>query len=102
MTEMMLQIDNFIIYIQSQIVFQRIFNFNISLYAQILLRTNKRKHITAYDLFRKQIIEEGHLINVTDRKIINLSTNKIWMNLSPAEKGVFHNYAIQLRSIIEH
>ncbi|CAG8670908.1 22181_t:CDS:1 [Dentiscutata erythropus] len=95
------EVNNFITYIQSHLVFQRIFRLNINLYTQILQRTNNRKFITAYSLFKKRIIEEGYLINVTDGEIINLSANKIWRSLTPVEKSVFHTYATQIRSILD-
>ncbi|CAG8583526.1 7537_t:CDS:1, partial [Dentiscutata heterogama] len=95
--DIMDEINNFIIYIQSQLIFQRIFRLDINLYTQILQRTNNRRFITAYGLLKKQISEEGHLINVTDEQIINLSTNKIWRSLTPIEKSVFHTYATQIR-----
>ncbi|CAG8735124.1 13812_t:CDS:2, partial [Dentiscutata erythropus] len=92
------QINNFITYIQNPLVFQRIFQFNINLQIQNLQRTKTRKYITGYALFKKRIVEEGLLINVTNVMVIGPSTNIIWRSLTRAEKEIFLNYALQIRS----
>ncbi|RIB27347.1 hypothetical protein C2G38_2240180 [Gigaspora rosea] len=102
------EINNFVSYINGPIVFPRIFRINVNSHIQNSQYTNarnrnrnrNRNRITAYNLVRKRISEEGFLINVTNGQVIGPSTNIIWRNLTPAEKNIFRNYAIQIRSII--
>ncbi|CAG8796957.1 16703_t:CDS:1, partial [Dentiscutata erythropus] len=94
------QTNDFVTHIQNPTNFQRIFQVNIHSHIQISRRTNTRKRITAYDIFKKRISEEGFLINVTNSKVIGLSANRIWINLTSAEKNLFRNFAIQIHDII--
>ncbi|CAG8600115.1 532_t:CDS:1 [Gigaspora margarita] len=102
------EINNFVSYINGPIVFPRIFRINIhshiqnSQYTNTRNRNRNRNRITAYNLVKKRISEEGFLINVTNGRVIGQSTNIIWRNLTPAEKNIFRNYAIQIRSIIDN
>ncbi|CAG8831770.1 33255_t:CDS:1, partial [Racocetra persica] len=50
---------------------------------------NKRKNITAYNLLKARVNEEGFLINITDGFIIGKSAEIIWKNFTAAEKSTF-------------
>ncbi|CAG8527475.1 20785_t:CDS:1 [Cetraspora pellucida] len=94
-------IELFIAHLQNPVIFPGLFLFDIHSYIRTLRPYNIRR-VTAYNLFKKQITEEGHLINMTDRKVICLSTNKVWRSLTPAQRNVFVIYARQVRFIIGH
>ncbi|CAG8539375.1 14934_t:CDS:1 [Racocetra fulgida] len=99
--ENMNRVQDFVTYLRNPVVLQRILNLNNinpNLLVQILLRANKRKNITAYNLLKARVNEEGFLVNVTDGFIIGKSAEIIWKNFTAAEKSIFITSASQIRS----
>ncbi|CAG8735535.1 10389_t:CDS:1, partial [Racocetra fulgida] len=81
--------QDFVAHLQNPVVLQRILNvnnFDKNLLTQILLRANKRKFLTAYNLLKASINEEGRLVNITDGFVIRQSTDIMWKSFTPAEK----------------
>ncbi|CAG8619052.1 3438_t:CDS:2 [Cetraspora pellucida] len=86
------KILDFVDYLRNPLVLQRILNLNNinqNLLIQILRRANQRKKITAYNLLRARVNEEGLLVNITDGLIIGKSAEMIWKGFTPAEKNTF-------------
>ncbi|RIB08183.1 hypothetical protein C2G38_2212296 [Gigaspora rosea] len=82
------EIENFVSHLQNLLIFHGLLQLDINSY----IRTLQQKRVT----------DESRLINVTDGKVIGLSTNTIWRNMASAEKNVFVIYARQIRSSIRN
>ncbi|KAF0398682.1 hypothetical protein F8M41_009817 [Gigaspora margarita] len=101
------EVENFVSHLKNPVIFPGIFQIDINSYIRILQQKINRKQInrkqfTAYNLLKKRVTEEGHLINVTNANVISQSTNKIWREMSSTQKNVFVNYVRQIRSIIRN
>ncbi|CAG8807831.1 11328_t:CDS:2 [Racocetra persica] len=59
---------------------------------------NPVKNITAYNLLKARVNEEGFLTNIIDGFIIGKSAKIIWKNFTAAEKSTFITSASQIRS----
>ncbi|CAG8480447.1 14612_t:CDS:1 [Gigaspora margarita] len=76
----------------------RIFTLNANPFARNFRRPNDKKYITGLSLLRTKIKEEGLLININNRYVIDESTNRIWKGFTWNERNVFTTYANEIRN----
>ncbi|RIB08182.1 hypothetical protein C2G38_2212294 [Gigaspora rosea] len=93
------EVENFVTHLRNPLIFPGLLQLDINSYIRTLQQKVNIKQVTAYNLFKKRVTEESRLINMTDGKVIGLSTNIVWRNMTSAQKNVFVIYARQIRSI---
>ncbi|KAF0398685.1 hypothetical protein F8M41_009820 [Gigaspora margarita] len=96
------EVENSVSHLQNPLIFPGLLQLDIDSYIRTLQKKANIKHVTAYNLFKKRVTEESRLINMTDGKVIGLSTNIVWRNMTSAQKNVFVNYSRQIRSRIRN
>ncbi|CAG8782635.1 37543_t:CDS:2, partial [Gigaspora margarita] len=94
------EVENFVSHLQNPVIFPGLLQLNINSYIRTLQKKANIKQVTAYNLFKKRVTEESRLINMTDGKVIGLSTNIVWRNMTSAQKNVFVIFSSQIRSRI--
>ncbi|KAF0545524.1 hypothetical protein F8M41_002235 [Gigaspora margarita] len=92
--------ETLVTHLQNPVIFPGLFQLDINSYIRTLQQKANIKQVTAYNLFKKRVTEESRLMNVTDGKVIGLSTNKVWRSMTSAQKNIFVIYARQIRSSI--
>ncbi|CAG8533667.1 3972_t:CDS:2 [Racocetra fulgida] len=78
-----LQIEILVAHLQNPLTFSRIIQLDINAYVRSRRTLRQKiniKQTTGYNLFKKQATEEAHLINITDGRVIGMSTNIVWRN----------------------